>query len=127
MEKKLIDLKKAAEFLGVSEEEIKKQAARGEILSYNIAGVALRFDLAQLEELKKRQAVNEIKRTEETHQEPTPPPRIKKARPETVADMGSGKITLRERLSDFFYFNDFYLLTILVSLLILWVIFITNK
>lgn len=106
---KLLTIKEVAEILRISEEEIKKLSERGEIPAYNIGGVHLRFKQEQIEEIAKLRSVLRP---------------IKKQKILVVQPFQE-KVGFIERLKDFFYFNDFYIISIIIILIILFIIFQT--
>jgi len=97
-EEKLLTIREAASLLGVSEKEVIDLAEKGLVPAYKIGGVYLRFKRQQLEECKQKFL--------------------------THLNLAAGeKYSLREKISDFFYFNDFYMLAALIIVLILVIIF----
>jgi len=98
-EEKLLTIRDAALLLGISEKEVMDLAENGKLPAYKIGGVYLRFKRTQLEEFKKTLVTV-------THHTGAPQ-----------------KYTLKDQLSDFLYFNDFYILSFLLILLILFLIF----
>ncbi|MEI6631099.1 MAG: helix-turn-helix domain-containing protein [bacterium] len=98
-EEKLLTIRDAALLLGISEKEVMDLAESGKLPAYKIGGVYLRFKRTQLEEFRK---------TLTTAAHHTGDPQ---------------KYTLKEQLSDFLYFNDFYILSFLLILLIVFLIF----
>lgn len=98
-EEKLLTIRDAALILGVSEKEIIDLAESGAIPAYKIGGVYLRF---------KRQQIEEAKKT--LNLAPKPDARLERR-------------SWKDGFSDFFYFNDFYIISILMIALILWIIF----
>ncbi|MDD5245867.1 MAG: helix-turn-helix domain-containing protein [Candidatus Omnitrophica bacterium] len=98
-EEKLLNIRDVSEILGLSEKEVIDLAEKGSIPAYKIGGIYLRF---------KRQQVEEIKR---------------KLKLLSRKEISNQKYTFTDRLSDFFYFNDFYILSFLVIVLILFIIF----
>ena len=103
-EEKLLTIRDVALILGISEREVVDLAEKGKIPAYKVAGVYLRFKREQIEEFQK--SLKQIRR-------PT-------IIPEKVS---SEKTPFRDRVSDFFYFNDFYILAIIIILLMLYIIF----
>ena len=99
-EEKLLNIRDAAILLGVSEKEIIELAESGQIPAYKIGGVYLRF---------RRQQIEDFRRTF-------------KQRYGTKGSAAS-KGSLREKIEDFLYFNDFYILSALLILLITMIIF----
>ena len=97
---KLFTIREAAQYLGMSEKEIIELAETGKIPAYKIAGVYLRFKKEQLDKTAYRHATL-LRRRE------------------------SGRYNIFERLSDFFYYHDFYVLSALLIVIMLYVIFRT--
>lgn len=98
-EEKLLTVRDVALFLGISEKEVVELSEKGAIPAYKVGGVFLRF---------KREQILEFKKTDKS-------PPSKAASPSDYP--------LNDRISDFFYFNDFYILTVLVIIGLLIVIF----
>ena len=98
-EDKLLTIRDAALILGVSEQEVIDLAGSGELPAYKVGGVYLRFKREQLEEFRK--AHKGLSDTEATSQSPS----------------------FKEKVSDFLYFYDFYILTTLIIILMLVIIF----
>jgi len=99
VEDKLLTIREAALILGISEQEVIDLAESGELPAYKVGGVYLRFKREQLEEFKK------------TH------------KPLSDTEITSQRPSFKERVSDFLYFYDFYILTILIIILMLVIIF----
>jgi len=100
-EEKLLTVRDASIILGISEKEVVDLAEKGAIPAYKIGGVYLRFKKEQIQAFKKS----------------TKPPSFKS---QTQANKD---YPLKDRISDFFYFNDFYILAILIIILLLAIIF----
>jgi excisionase family DNA binding protein len=98
-EEKLLTVRDVSIILGVSEKEVMDLAENGTIPGYKVGGVYLRF---------KKDQVQEYKRT------------MKPSLPK--ADI-SQKYSLEDKINDFLYFNDFYILASLVIILLLVIIF----
>jgi excisionase family DNA binding protein len=96
-EEKLLTVREAASILAVSEKEIMDLAESGKLPAYKVGGVFLRFKKDQIDEFKKS------------------------LRPHTYKIEAEGRYSARERIDDFFYFNDFYILAGLMILLILFI------
>ena len=97
-QEKLLTIREVAGILGISEKEVVELAENSQIPAYKVGGVYLRFKREQVEEFKKRAGKFSKKRS------PV-----------------SG-YPLKEKISDFFYFNDFYILAGLIILLMLIII-----
>jgi len=96
-EEKLLTIREVAQILGISEKEVIDLAENGILPAYKIAGVYLRFKRQQIEEFKKSFSLPKITISRHT--------------------------SFKDRLLDFFYFNDFYLLSFLLIILLLILIF----
>ena len=110
MPEKLLNLKEASLLLGISEEEIQKLVKKGEIPAYEIGGAFLRFRKEQLE------AIADAIRPKTA----PPPPRRKPVRREE--DL-SGESNFLDRILDFIYFSDFYIISVLLIIVMVYVIF----
>jgi len=98
-EEKLLTVRDVSIILGISEREVVDLAESGAIPAYKVGGVYLRFKKEQVQEYKKSKSSLSPK-TETGHEH-----------------------SFEDKVSDFFYFNDFYILTILVIILLLLIIF----
>ena len=94
MAEKLLNVDEAAAFLGLSVKEVKELVDEGKIAAFHLDGKYLRF---RREDLTYFQSSS---------------PRSQREEPVEL-------YTFRDGLHDFFYFNDFYLLSILVVFVIL--------
>lgn len=90
---KLLTIRDAAMLLGISEKEVMNLAESGELPAYKVGGVYLRFKHDQLEQFKQKKG--------------------KQAQ----------SFSVMERIRDFLYFNDFYILSALIIIFILTIIF----
>jgi len=98
-EEKLLTVRDVSLILGISEKEVVDLAEGGTIPAYKIGGVFLRFKREQIQEFKKQ--------SQKLH------PKI-----------DAGKVyPFKDKISDFFYFNDFYILASLIIILLLVIIF----
>ncbi len=95
-EEKLITVRDVSHFLNLTEKEVLDLAESGVIPAYKVGGVYLRFKRGQVEEYRKK-----IYSQAKPHQE----------------------ISLNDKIFDFFYFNDFYIFSILLIFLMLIIIF----
>lgn len=99
-EEKLLTVRDVSLILGISEKEVMDLAENGSLPAYKVGGVYLRFKREQVDSFKKSFR-----------------------RPAANISGAAGKYSWGERISDFFYFNDFYILSILLILLIIVIIF----
>lgn len=98
-DEKLLNIRDVAIILGISEKEVIDLAETGQIPAYKIGGVYLRFKRQQIEEYRKRLGLP-IKRNLTSH-----------------------NYLFKDKLNDFLYFNDFYILSAIIILLIIFIIF----
>ena len=96
MPEKLLTAEEVSGLLGISEEDIKKMVKKGELPAYQIGGRFLRFRKEQLEALKDGITAQ---LPEETPAQPS-----------------------IDKFLDFLYFNDFYIISAILTFLVLWVI-----
>ena len=94
-ENKFLTIREVSEELGITEQEVIDLAEKGEIPAYKIGGIYLRFKPEQVKQAKKI-----VTRT---------------VQEELKASFG-------ERVKDFIYFNDFYILSTLIIVLMLIII-----
>ena len=97
-DEKLLTVREVSIILGISEKEVLDLAESGKIPAYKVGGVYLRFKRDQIQEFKK----------------------IRK--PISVEPESSPQYSIKDKLNDFFYFNDFYVLSILLIVLLLVII-----
>ena len=97
MKEKLLTTREVSRILGISEKDVIYLTEAGKIPHFKIAGEFLRFNKDSIINLKK-----EIQRKFNIHNE---------------------SASIIDRLRDFFYFNDFYIVSFLVIVVLLWAIF----
>lgn len=105
VEDKLITIKEVSEILGISEDEIKEFIEKGHLPAYKIGGIHLRFKREEIEKLKDKFSTGGRKNK-------TSNLRIKNNQ------------TFSQKIKEFFYFYDFYILCFLIITLLLILIFI---
>ncbi len=98
MGEKLLTVREVAHILKLNEKEVIELAESGEIPAYKVAGLYLRFKKDQIEHIKERIFT-------------------KRGLPMEVS------MSFWERLSDFWYFNDFYILSTILIVLMLYFVF----
>ena len=93
MAEKLLTIREAAQYLNITEKQVIELSDKSIIPAYKVGGIYLRYKKDQLNAVKDRI----LPTTKESNVE----------------------YSLRDKLSDFFYYNDFYVLSFLIiSLLI---------
>lgn len=127
-----MSIKEVAECLKISEEEVKRLVDQGEIPAYKIGDTFLRFRKEQIDAI--RDEIEQIEEIEPEHAKPaldrhgkathtyTDLEKDIKRKIPTVRqyDYSSG-----EKVRDFFYFNDFYILCFILIALLMYLIFKT--
>ena len=111
MPEKLLTLREVSLLLEISHEAVKKLVRNGELPAYKIGGTFLRFRREQIEAIRKELPA---RFTRASKPEGFLKPREEGAYSESQSD----------RVADFFYFNDFYIISGVIILLILWVTFV---
>jgi excisionase family DNA binding protein len=105
MSDKLLTLQEAADFLAVSEDSLRRLVKKGAIPAYHVGGVYLRFKEEQLRTYRKS--------AEPTHVSKPPVNR---------SPMPVQKDSFFSKISDFFYFNDFYIISAVLVWVLLYII-----
>jgi len=104
MVEKLLTVREAAQFLGISEKEIIDLVGEGLIPAYRIADTHLRFKHEQLQEIRGKLKAHLVG-----------------AHKKIIFQDSS--YSLMERISDFLYYNDFYLISLTAIIVILLLFF----
>lgn len=117
MPEHLLNIKEVAEYLGVSEEEVKRLVDIGEIPAYQIGDSFLRFRKEQIDAVKGE--VSDVEKKD--------PARIEikldaKGRPVHSHSVSRYDYNFVEKVRDFFHYNDFYILSAIVIIILLIVI-----
>lgn len=105
MSEKLLTLREAASFLGIPEKEMRHLVKKGDIPAYQIGGLYLRFKEEQILSLKSRF--------------------LKQGSIASHEEKEHGFATenfLVSKIKDFFYFNDFYIISALFIAGLLYII-----
>jgi len=97
MTEKLLTVRDVALFLGITEREVLDLADEGTIPAYKIGGVYLRFKREQVEDFRKKM--------------------------HSPKSAGLQRFSIKDKVIDFFYFNDFYILSLIVIVLMIYIIF----
>ena len=121
MPEKLLTLQELSEYLQISEEKIISLVDKRVISGYRIGGELLRFRKEQIDAIR-----SEIdSRTSEADKITISEARKKVKERHAGAGNTAGYADLRERVADFLYFNDFYILSGALIAILLVVIFRT--
>ena len=129
MPEKLLSIKEVSEYLKISEEEVKRLVDMGEIPAYKIGGTFLRFRKEQIDAIR-----SEISSIEEAGPEHAMPSLDSSGHPtHTYTDLEEDikrrepitrqyDYTAAEKVRDFFYFNDFYILCLIIIFILIYMI-----
>ncbi|MDO8525722.1 MAG: helix-turn-helix domain-containing protein [Candidatus Omnitrophota bacterium] len=130
MPEKLLSIKEVADYLKISEEEVKRLVDAGEIPAYKIGDTFLRFRKEQIDAI--RSDISEIEAMEPERAKSVFDQKGKAAHPYTDLEKAIKRAepstrrydyTAAERMKDFFYFNDFYILSLLLIVFLTYLIF----
>lgn len=129
MPEKLLSIKEVAGYLNISEEEVKRLVDAGEIPAYRIGDTFLRFrkeqidvikkDISEIEALETGEELARIEKEKRSHPYTELEKDIKRKEPVTR----QFDYTAAERVKDFFYFNDFYILSFIIIGVLMYFIF----
>ena len=129
MPEKLLTIQEAARYLGLPEEEIKRLVDIGEIPAYKVGGAFLRFRREHIEAIKKEVETFEAETKEHAHvsldsrgHPGHPYTDLEKEIKRREPIVRQFDYTFLERLRDFWYFKDFYLVSFLLVALIIYII-----
>ncbi|OIO38258.1 MAG: hypothetical protein COT00_00245 [Candidatus Omnitrophica bacterium CG07_land_8_20_14_0_80_50_8] len=104
-EEHYLDIREASEILDVNEQELWDLVHKHAIPTHSIAGAFLRFKKEDIEGLKIKWR---IERELFPHLQAT-----------FVHDSTVGRVTFVEKLKDFWYFNDYYILCLILVVILL--------
>ncbi|MCK4248291.1 MAG: helix-turn-helix domain-containing protein [Candidatus Omnitrophica bacterium] len=133
----LLTSSEVAKLLNISEEKIEVLVDSGEIPYYKIGGTFLRFKESHIEEIRlvletslkrnsdERSFPSEIKFGQEPSGREQPP--AGEIKHQHISTSVSEKMSLFDRLIDFWHFYDFYILALIVAGIIIYVIFKTIR
>jgi excisionase family DNA binding protein len=118
MPEKLLTLRELSEYLGIKEEKIASLVEEGVISAYKIGGELLRFRRGQIEatrsEIESRVTDKDRIGVSEARE------RVRvRFNPAAAYDQSS----LKDKVADFFYFSDFYIISAILIVGLLVVIF----
>lgn len=103
LKEEYLSVREAAEMLEIGEDELRQLAHENKIPSHNIAGVFLRLKKKEVEDLKNRWRIGRD---------------LFPAGHEHVLPEAVEKASWTEKLSDLWYFNDFYVMcSVIIALL----------
>lgn len=116
MTEKLLTLKEAAEYLGLSEEEVRQLVKKGEIPAYQIGGMYLRFKEEQIFSLKPRYSKKIFAVGARKKKENSPDKESKESKESFITNIG-----------DFFYFSNFYIISVVIITVLAYIIYKSIK
>ena len=121
MPKRLWTIEEASNYLKISEEEVKRLVDIGELPAYRIGDTFLRFRKEQLDGVRKEIDLVESEDPERgkavpdtAGHVPHPYTKLEKEIKQREPLVRRYDYSFVERVSDFFYYNDFYLLSLVL-------------
>ncbi len=129
MPEHLLNISEVAVYLGISEEEVKRLVDIGEIPAYKIGDSFLRFRKEQIDAVK--QEISDVEKKDPKRLEVKLDSRGKPTHPYTDLEKDIKLKTpvtrqfdyaFAERVRDFLYYNDFYILSAVIIAVLLLVI-----
>lgn len=130
MPEKLLTIREVASYLGLSEEEVKRLVDIGELPAYKIGGTFLRFRKEQLDAVKSEISI--LEKIEPQHAKPSLDSKGRPTHPYTDLENDIKRkepitrqydYTSVEKMKDFLYFNDFYILSLVLIGILMYLIF----
>ena len=130
MGEKLLTIGEVAAYLKIPEEEVKRLVDIGEIPAYRIGGSFLRFRKEQIDAI--RTEIFDVEKEEPERVKPHLDGRGRPTHPYTDLERSIKRnepqvrqydYSPGEKMRDFFYFNDFYILSFVVIAVLLYIIF----
>lgn len=129
MPEHLLNIKEVAEYLGVSEEEVKRLVDIGEIPAYKIGDSFLRFRKEQIDAVK--QEISDVEKKDpnrvevkldakgrQTHVYTESEKEVKRK----IPGARQYDYNFAEKIQDFIYYNDFYILSAIIIAALLLII-----
>lgn len=106
MAERLLNIDQIAKYLGLSRQRVKDLVDQGIIPAYRIAGSFLRFDTRDID--AKKEDILKAAQTPAAGE---------------YAYREKSRVTFKDRVKDFFYFNDFYIVCAVLITIVLVLIF----
>lgn len=116
MSEKLMTVKELSDYLGISEEKIVALVEERVLAAYKIGGELLRFRKEQIDAIR-----SEIESRVKSGDTTGDGPKYDKSGSESHVPEEEDDI--RSRIADFFYFNDFYIVSAVLVVILLLIIF----
>ena len=129
MPEHLLNIKEVSEYLGVSEEEVKRLVDIGEIPAYKIGDSFLRFRKEQIDAVK--QEISDVEEKDPNRVEVKLDAKGRQTHVYTESDKYAKRkipaarqydYNLAEKIQDFLYYNDFYILSAIIIAALLLII-----
>ncbi|HPM42915.1 MAG TPA: helix-turn-helix domain-containing protein [Candidatus Omnitrophota bacterium] len=130
MPEKLMTIRDVAEYLQISEDEVKRLVDDGEIMAYKIGGTFLRFRKEQIDAVKAE--IDEFESKEPDHSREVHDPKARRIHTYSKLEneikrkepsVRQYDYTFFERIRDFFYFHDFYIISFIIIGALIYFIF----
>ena len=131
MSEKLLNVREASEYLGISSKKVEELVRKGKLPAYKIGGTYLRFRKEQIKTMKSvltrglwdGKVSARAPASRRGNSLSSVGIRADKSRTGIPDYAEESNYALIDKVKDFFYFNDFYFISIIVIVLILIIIF----
>jgi len=128
MEEKLLTIEEVARYLNMSEEAVKELVEKGNLPAYKIGGIILRFKKEQVEDYFKKHnstmvAEEAFPQNKSVKSDYVNRQRLRISHRDVSKPSEISIYTFFERLEDFLYYNDFYILSLILLILIVLAVF----
>ncbi|MBD3296875.1 MAG: helix-turn-helix domain-containing protein [Candidatus Omnitrophica bacterium] len=119
MSEKLMTVRELSDYLGISEEKIVALVEKRVLSAYKIGGELLRFRKEQIDAIRP-EIESRVKNGLTTG---SAPDADTTGREHHVPHVPVEEDDIRSRIADFFYFNDFYIVSAVLVVILLFIIF----
>jgi excisionase family DNA binding protein len=128
MDEKLLTIGEVAQHLNLSEEAVKELVEKGHLPAYKIGGIILRFKKEQVESYCKKHnsammADGALPQDKSVKSNYVNRQRLWINHKDTSGPSETSSYAFIERLEDFLYYNDFYILSFILLILIVLAVF----
>jgi len=129
MPEHLLSIKEVAAYLGVSEDEVKRLVDKGEMPAYKIGDSFLRFRKEQVDAIKSE--ISDVEKADPDRVDIKLDPKGHPTHPFTELEKDMKRrepaarqydYTFVERIRDFLYYNDFYIISAVIIAILLIII-----
>lgn len=124
MEEKLLNIAEVAGYLNLPEDAVRELVEKGELPAYKIGGQLLRFKKEQVEGYRRRyDSLFKGEGPSKRQEADSDRERLWIDRKNVPDLKNAASYTFWERFEDFLYYNDFYILSLILLILIILAVF----